>query len=549
MKHRVLLSLLLVPALAFALWYWWHDGQPRAVADAPGGQLDCVSYSPAVRTGDLESTIDRSILVHDLTLLAQRFRCVRIYSVSEGLAEVPAIARELNLKVLLGLWISRDSVTNQREIRDGLKIAAEYRDVIEAVIVGNEVLLRRELSAGRLAELIAQVDEGTDLPVTYADVWDFWRENPGLAPLVSFITIHLLPYWEDKPTGIDAALKHTAEVHAEAHAIFPDKPIFIGETGWPSQGRQREDASPSLVNQARFVREFTTWAHDAGIKYNLIEAFDQPWKRNQEGTVGGYWGIYNATGNPKFALTGPVIEDTRWQRGFIAAGIGAILFLASGLASSRRRTVSSAICLLLAGALAGAVAMLQWRYAVAANRSTTEWVASGVLAFIGWSLYARVVAAVTRRDEGTFPVPAGLAELLGNLGGNIARLKGRERVLGLLRFCLLVALAYHMLGLAFDARYRDFPLALFALPAAALFVQALLTPRERVTTMRLTAEECMLAGFIAACTIASAIIEGPRNVPAMAFALLSGAAAFSVFWTARRLPREHQAREQHADHG
>jgi exo-beta-1,3-glucanase (GH17 family) len=547
-KHRLLLNLLLAPTLAFVLWLWWRDGQPRPVVDAPGGQLDCISYSPAIRSGVLGATIDRSVLVHDLTLLAERFRCVRIYTISEGLGEVPAIARDLKLKVLLGLWIGRNSLQNQREINEGLKLAAEYHDVVEAVVVGNEVLLRKELSAGRLAELIAQVDEGTDLPVTYADVWDFWRENPGLAPLVSFVTIHLLPYWEDQPSGIDAALKHIAEVHSEAHATFPDKPIYIGESGWPSRGRQREDAAPSLVNQARFVREFTSWAHDSGIKYNLIEAFDQPWKRNQEGTVGGYWGIYDSLGRPKFGLTGPVTEDPLWQRGFVGAGVGGALFLLLGLLSARRRTLASALCLLLAGAVAGAVALLQWRYAVAANRTTTEWVTSGVLAALGWAIYLRVVAAVTR-DQGTLPVPAGLAELLGNLGGNLTRLKGRERGLGLLRFGLLLALAYHVLGLAFDPRYRDFPLAVFSLPACALAVLALFTSRERVTSLRLTAEEGLLAGVIAACAIASAIIEGPKNVPALAFVALSGAAAFSVFWTARGFAGEHQPGEQHADHG
>jgi exo-beta-1,3-glucanase (GH17 family) len=540
-KPRLLLSALLLPALAFALWLWWRDGLPRAVVDAPSGQLDCVSYSPAARTGALDATVDRSILVRDLTLLAQRFRCVRIYTVSEGMDQVPALARDLNLKVLLGLWIGRDSVHNQREIRDGLKIAAEHRDVIEAIIVGNEVLLRREMSPGRLAELIAQVDEGTDLPVTYADVWDFWRENPGLAPLVSFVTIHLLPYWEDFPTGIDAALRHTAAVHSEAHATFPDKPIFIGETGWPSQGRQREDAAPGLVNQARFVREFTTWAHDAGIKYNLIEAFDQPWKRNQEGTVGGYWGMYDALGIPKFALTGPVVEDPHWLRGFKGAGAGALLFLLAGLLSSKRRSPSSLLCLLLAGGLAGAVALFQWRYAAAANRSTTEWVTGGVLAALGWLIYLRVIARITRQDQASLPVPAGLAELLGNLGGNIAPLRGRERVLGLMRFGLLVALAYQTLGLAFDPRYRDFPLAMFALPVGALLLMALFTSRDRVTSLRLTAEEGLLAGVIAVCAVATAVVEGPKNVPALAFVALSGAAAFSVFWTTRGFARQHEA--------
>jgi hypothetical protein len=259
--------------------------------------------------------------------------------------------------------------------------------------------------------------------------------------------------------------------------------------------------------------------------------------------------MYDVAGNPKFALDGPVVEDLQWRRGFVAAAAGALVFLLCGLLTPRRRTFASAVCLLLAGALAGAVAALQWRYLATANRTTTEWIASGLLAALGWGTYLRVVAAVTRRDEGTMPVPAGLAELLGNLGGNIARLKGRERILGLLRFGLLLSLAYHMLGLAFDPRYRDFPLAFFALPVGALLVQALLTPRERLTNLRLTAEESLLAGVIGACAVASAIIEGPRNLPALAFVALSGAAAFSVFWSARGFAREHQARQQHADHG
>jgi exo-beta-1,3-glucanase (GH17 family) len=40
-------------------------------------------------------------------------------------------------------------------------------------------------------------------PVTYADVWEFWLRNPQLADEVDFITVHLLPYWEDEPIGLD----------------------------------------------------------------------------------------------------------------------------------------------------------------------------------------------------------------------------------------------------------------------------------------------------------------------------------------------------------
>ena len=40
-------------------------------------------------------------------------------------------------------------------------------------------------------------------------------------------------------------------------------------------------------------------------RVNLIEAYDQPWKRQLEGTVGGHWGIYDAyRRQPKFVWGG-----------------------------------------------------------------------------------------------------------------------------------------------------------------------------------------------------------------------------------------------------
>src|SRR5260370_12012113 len=69
---------------------------------------------------------------------------------------------------------------------------------------------------------------------------------------------------------------------------FPGKEILIGETGWPSQGRMREGALPSRTNQARVVSEILLLAKQENFRVNLIEAYDQPWKRELEGTVVGY---------------------------------------------------------------------------------------------------------------------------------------------------------------------------------------------------------------------------------------------------------------------
>ena len=118
-------------------------------------------------------------------------------------------------------------------------------DVVTSVIVGNEALLRKEVTAHQLVALIQTVKRQIKQPVTYADVWEFWLHHPEIAPAVDFITIHLLPYWEDDPSGIDQALKHVGDVRQTFGNKFAPKDILIGETGWPSEGRQRETAVPS----------------------------------------------------------------------------------------------------------------------------------------------------------------------------------------------------------------------------------------------------------------------------------------------------------------
>ena len=51
-----------------------------------------------------------------------------------------------------------------------------------------------------------------------------------------------------------------------------------------------------------------------------MEAFDQPWKRPIEGTVGAYWGLLDVDRAPKFAMSGPVVENTWWPAQAAFAG-------------------------------------------------------------------------------------------------------------------------------------------------------------------------------------------------------------------------------------
>ena len=173
-------------------------------------------------------------------------------------------------------------------------LTKEYPGVITSVVVGNEVLLRGEMTTSDLAATIRSVKSQVAVPVTYADVWEYWLRNREVYDAVDFVTIHILPYWEDFPIRAKYAAAHVDAIRKRMAVAFPGKEILIGETGWPSQGRMREGALPSRTNQARVVSEILRLAKQENFRVNLIEAYDQPWKRQLEGTVGGYWGLIDS---------------------------------------------------------------------------------------------------------------------------------------------------------------------------------------------------------------------------------------------------------------
>ncbi|HZD26846.1 MAG TPA: glycoside hydrolase family 17, partial [Alphaproteobacteria bacterium] len=331
-KHRLpvalavaALAVLLAAAGAVALWAWL--GRPIAMVAVPGGRLQCLSYTPT--QGD-SSPLDEEkyrvpegLIERDLKALKPYTACIRTYTSYGPQAEVLPVAAKLGLKVMLGIWISDDEKRNAREIDAGLALAKRYPQAVRDIVVGNEVLLRREMTGKRLAGIIRSVKARTDLPVTYADIYEFWRRNPVVAHAVDIMTLHVLPYWDDPtPVSINEVQGLVRQVVEKARATYPGEPMQIGEIGWPSAGRTRGYAAPSLVNEARFVREFTAQAKSLGLPYNLIEAIDQPWKRAPEGTVGGYWGILDVNRTLKFPLSGPVSEWPHWRA---AAGFAAAL--------------------------------------------------------------------------------------------------------------------------------------------------------------------------------------------------------------------------------
>jgi glucan 1,3-beta-glucosidase len=84
------------------------------------------------------------------------------------------------------------------------------------------------------------------------------------------------------------------------------------------------------------MHEVLAHARRENYRVNLIEAYDQPWKRQLEGTVGGHWGIYDAyRRQPKFVWGGVVSNHPHW-RWQAAGGVGlAASFFGVALAARR----------------------------------------------------------------------------------------------------------------------------------------------------------------------------------------------------------------------
>ena len=492
-----------------ALWYGL--GRPLQLAEAasPAQKLQCASYTPFDKH---QSPFDQPLQISaarmdaDLALLSKTFECLRTYSVT-GLEALPALARKHGLKLIVGAWVSHDAQATAVEIAGLIEAANKHPDIIQALIVGNETLLRKEVTPQQLVSLIEQVKSQVAQPVTYADVWEFWLKHPEVAPAVDFLTIHLLPYWEDDPAGIDEALAKVAQVREQFGRQFAPKDILIGETGWPSEGRQRETALPSRINQAKFVRGFVALADQHGWRYNLIEAFDQPWKRVSEGAAGGYWGLFDADRQDKAILAGPVSDLPHWRLWLV----GCVLVFAAALAvAGAPQAKRSALGIPLIAAVGAACIGFWGELAWVTSLYPGEWLWAAALLILNVLVLGHALLALSDRR--------------GWRNQLFAWLDARA---GWWLLAAGFAGAAMMLALVVDARYRSFPSAALLLPALVYLCRPVAAPRREVLLLAL-----LIGGGIAP----QLLQEGLGNRQAIGWAITC-ALLLAALWRSLRVTR------------
>lgn len=341
-------------AITVAFWAWIN----RPVEDPgwPERGLQGVTLSP-FRAGQdpAQSKFPSAEQIDaDLALLSSAsIGAVRTYSVFGTLAQIPKLAANHQIKVTLGAWLSDDRSANEDEIARAIELATSESSIIR-VIVGNETLLRKDLTVAQLTAKIERVRAAVRQPVSTAEPWHVWLEHPELAEHVDYLAVHVLPYWEG--ISIEHAVEHVRQCIERLERAFPGKQIVIAEIGWPSDGRMREAAVASSSHQSLFLRRFLRLARDEGYLYYIVEAFDQPWKARTEGTAGAYWGLYNVEREPKFTFVEPIVRVPGWQTlAAISVSIAALLlglfFVHSKTLGTRGRSLLAVVVYSAATAL------------------------------------------------------------------------------------------------------------------------------------------------------------------------------------------------------
>jgi len=232
-----------------------------------------------------------------LQTIAPHTRWVRSFSCTDGNELIPQVAHALGLKTLVGAWLGTDLAINEREI-EGL-IAVARAGHADLVAVGNEVMLREDLSEDALIAYIQRVKAALPgVRVGYVDAYYVFELHPRITAVCDVLLANCYPFWEGCP--LEQALAYMQSMVRRTQAVAQGKQVIISETGWPNQGSNFWGAAPSMDAAMRYFVDTCDWAEEESLAVFYFAAFDEAWKVGAEGDVGAYWGLWDKNAEPKY---------------------------------------------------------------------------------------------------------------------------------------------------------------------------------------------------------------------------------------------------------
>jgi len=318
-----------LPPLLAAAALTWRPGLARPAGRSAAGTGSENSTAPATRrSAARRRRFDRSLMIPkaqieaDLQQLKPVADCIRTYAVDQGLDQAVPVAAALGMKVLsVSGSVATGKPMNGRSRPPS--ISPRPIPAPSAHHRRNEVLLRGEQTGETLAGLATRVRTETGLPVTYADVWEYWLRRAVLKDSVDFITIHSFPTGRTIRCRSVPASPISTRSSAKSARSFP-----AGRSWW---ARRLAERRPLARGCGALDRQ--SGALSAGIpglrqdpraRLQFHRGLRSTWKRWLEGTAGGFWGLFDEARAAKFPWSEPVSEYPNWP---IRAGISLVLGL------------------------------------------------------------------------------------------------------------------------------------------------------------------------------------------------------------------------------
>ena len=256
-----------------------------------------LSFSPYIEGQGPGTVIEADQIRTRLAVIEPYVRWIRSFSCTEGHELIPAIAKEKGLKTMVGVWLDDDREHNELELENAIRIAKEgHADILA---VGNEVLLRGELTEDELLDYMRRAKEGAPgVDVGYVDAYFEFVDHPRITEACDVLLANCYPFWEGCPA--EHALLYMKDMYRRVEGVANGKRIIVSETGWPNIGSAEGAAVPSFENAIKYFVDTCRWAEDEGIEIFYFSSFDESWKVGAEGDVGAYWGLWDKDGNPKY---------------------------------------------------------------------------------------------------------------------------------------------------------------------------------------------------------------------------------------------------------
>lgn len=196
------------------------------------------------------------------------------------------------------------------EVRKSIgEISQDKNWQIESGVRSSIHLTYKKVQSTDCSQDTKQVIQGelgaTNVPIAMTDTWNAYI-LPETAPAIDasdIIMVNAFPYWE--VSSPEEALTKFQEGIQRTVNVIGDKPLVIGETGWPTGGSVTDfsirHGEAGLANAARYWKEAACYLTRQRIPFYWFEAFDEPNKAGYEHPEANF-GVATAEGKLKYDL-------------------------------------------------------------------------------------------------------------------------------------------------------------------------------------------------------------------------------------------------------